>query len=217
MTACAAREAAVKGEEGSHQLLPTTSEPRHELPAPGGFCGERAGGGRLQPWTWPWASVTLLATGIPLLLQSAFLLCLTCFMVMGSRGQWGSWSPYMCWRCVCGMPSEGDQRHPLECSWKGQSPRDFLLERSWCWQGEHYLGCKCHHYLCRIFLPSGLWEQQAVAGSSRQRAQGPGEEAERDKESVSWPYMAPTALCLSPGLALSVLRYLRPRGFMGSL
>lgn len=83
------------------------------------------------------------------------------------------------------------------------------------------MGCKCHHYLCRIFLPSGLWEQWAVAGSSsRQQAQ----EAERDKESVSWPYTAPSASCLGPGLALphlrprgfmalSVLRLLRPRGF----
>lgn len=43
MTACAAREAAVKGEGGSHQLLPTTSVSRHKLPAPGCFCGERAG------------------------------------------------------------------------------------------------------------------------------------------------------------------------------
>lgn len=76
-----------------------------------------------------------------------------------------------------------------------------MLERSQRWQGERCLGCKSHHYLCRIFLPSGLWEQQAVAGSSRQRARGPGEEAERDKESVSWPYMAPTALCPGPGLA----------------
>lgn len=121
----------------------------------------------------------------------------------------------MCWHC--GMPSDGHQRHPLESSWKGQSPGDFSLERSrWRW-GEHCLGCKSNHYLCRIFLPSGLWEQRAEAGSSRQRGQGPGEEAERDKESVPQPYMAPTALCLGPGLALSVLGCLRLRGFMGSL
>lgn len=84
-------------------------------------------------------------------------------------------------------------------------------------EGEHCLGCKSNHYLCRIFLPSGLWEQRAEAGSSRQWGQGPGEEAERDKESVPQPYMAPTTLCLGPGLALSVLGCLRLRGFMGSL
>lgn len=49
-----------------------------------------------------------------------------------------------------------------------------------------------------------------MAGSSRQRAQG-WEEAERDKESVSWPYTAPNALCLAPGLALPLLWHLRPR------
>lgn len=62
------------------------------------------GGGRPQPWTRPQAGVTLestlLATGIPLLLQSAFLLCLTCFMVMGVKRAVGILEP-LCVLVLC--------------------------------------------------------------------------------------------------------------------
>lgn len=77
MTACAAREAAVKGEGGGHQLLPATSVSRHKLPAPGCFCGGRAGG-RKAPALDVASGVTLestqpmlLATGIPLLFTTS--------------------------------------------------------------------------------------------------------------------------------------------------
>lgn len=215
MTACAAREAAVKGEGGGPQLLPTTSVCRHSYQHQGASVEGGLGGGRLQPWTWPRAGVTpestqpmLLATGIPLLLQSAFLLCLTCSMVMASRGQREFWSPCVCWPVSVGCPATGTRGTHWNVPGKGNLPGTSCSrghgggEGNAAWAANLTIisaVSSCH-------LGSGSSGRWRAAAGSGLRA---GQEAEHDKESVSWPYTAPTALCLAPGLALAVLRHWR--------
>lgn len=211
------REGGGQGRGRGHQLLPSTSVCSHRHQRQAASVQGGLGGARLQPWTWPGAGVTLeptqpvlLATGIPLLLQSAFLLCLTSSWLWHQEGSGGLGAPVCAGAVSVGCPGMGTRGTHWNVPGKGN-----LWDTS-CSRG-HSGGEGSAAWAANLSIISALSSCHLGSGSSGQwqAAAGSGlragEEAERDKESVSWPYTAPNALCLAPGLALPLLWHLRPR------